>query len=368
MVARDKKTRMVAEKPSSVLEFVSSLTGDQFLKIEESLGEGYVRLKVAEAERRQARHDVKCVENAALELLRNSRDANAGVIFIATSRDDNLRHLTVIDDGCGIPLQFHERVFEPRVTSRVADVIFDRHGVHGRGMALFSIRATTALTRLVFSAPGRGSVFKVMADTERLPERKDQSSVPRVSFRNGRVHAMKGPHNIPRLALEFALDHPEIDLYLGSPTEILATLRALSGPLRHKYRLGEVMVSPDFKIWQAAGAAQDARELAEVARHRLALDVSERNAHRVIKGEVQAVAPVASVATSNAMIRVPRAQATPAIARMAADDIDALAEAVEYAAAQLAQKYCLLIQGKATVRLAGGRLLITVDLADQEAL
>ena len=43
----------------SLLDFVSAVSGDTFLKVEETLGDGYVRLKVSEAERRQAKHDIQ---------------------------------------------------------------------------------------------------------------------------------------------------------------------------------------------------------------------------------------------------------------------------------------------------------------------
>ena len=61
----------------SMLEFVSSVSGDQYVKVEETLGDGYVRLKVSEADRRQAKHDVRTFEDVMVELLRNSRDAHS---------------------------------------------------------------------------------------------------------------------------------------------------------------------------------------------------------------------------------------------------------------------------------------------------
>ena len=38
----------------ALADFVSTMGGDRALRVEESLGEGFVRLRVAEAERRQA--------------------------------------------------------------------------------------------------------------------------------------------------------------------------------------------------------------------------------------------------------------------------------------------------------------------------
>ena len=104
-----------AEK--DLLSFVSAMGGERALRVEENLGEGYVRLRVSEAERRQAKQDVRCVEDAVIELLRNARDAGARHVYVATSREGDLRTTTVLDDGAGIPEDMHERVFEARVTS-----------------------------------------------------------------------------------------------------------------------------------------------------------------------------------------------------------------------------------------------------------
>ncbi|MBM3712190.1 MAG: ATP-binding protein, partial [Actinobacteria bacterium] len=64
-------------------KFFSELNIIRDLKIEEDLGNGFIRLKVSEAERRQALQDIKCVEDIIIELLRNSRDAQSKNIFIA---------------------------------------------------------------------------------------------------------------------------------------------------------------------------------------------------------------------------------------------------------------------------------------------
>jgi len=83
----------------SLLSFVSSVSGDQYVKVEETLGDGFVRLKVSEAERRQAKHDIRTFEDVVVEALRNSRDAHARRIYVACSREGDTRTLTVIDDG-----------------------------------------------------------------------------------------------------------------------------------------------------------------------------------------------------------------------------------------------------------------------------
>ena len=88
------------EMPSEDLaSFVSRMGGDRALRVEENLGQGYVRLRVAEAERRQAHHDIRCSEDIVIEMLRNARDASAHRIFVATGREGNRRAIVMLDDG-----------------------------------------------------------------------------------------------------------------------------------------------------------------------------------------------------------------------------------------------------------------------------
>ena len=214
--------------PGGLADFVSSMGGDRALRVEESLGEGFVRLRVAEAERRQAKHDVRCVEDAVMELLRNARDAGARHIYVATSREGDLRTVTMLDDGSGIPADMHERIFEARVTSKLETVHMDRWGIHGRGMALFSIRENAVSAEVVSSAPGKGTSIRVVTDVNGLAERADQSSWPSVGVdEDGCETCVRGPHNIVRTCCEFALEERSTcEVYLGSPAEAAATARA----------------------------------------------------------------------------------------------------------------------------------------------
>ena len=170
---------------SSLLGFVSSLGGGDPLRVEENLGDGYVRLRVLEAERRQAKHDIRCVEDVLIELLRNARDAGARKVLVASAREGALRTLVVLDDGCGIPEEMQERVFDARVTSKLDSVHVDRWGVHGRGMALFSIRENAESAEVLASAPGRGTAVRVVCDTGSLPVHLAEAGVPRARGRRG---------------------------------------------------------------------------------------------------------------------------------------------------------------------------------------
>lgn len=284
----------MSDDADRLIEFVSTVSGDAYLKVEENLGDGFVRLKISEAERRQAKHDIRAFEDVVVELLRNSRDAHAERIFVATSRDGDMRTLTVIDDGIGVPPQLHEAIFEPRVTSKLETMVVDRWGVHGRGMALFSVRSNVVSARIASSDVHRGMALQVVADVANsLPERADQSTWPLVEHdpESGRLKVVRGPHNIVRRVIEFACEHPEIDLYLGSPTEVLATLHTAT---RDLLDASDLMFCDDrsrMLVWQRPAVGADAAELVEIASE-IGLGISERTAHRVLAGDLAPLDPV----------------------------------------------------------------------------
>ncbi len=172
---------------NELISFIASMTGEGNLRVEENLGEGYVRLRVSEAERRQAKHDIQHVEDIVIEMLRNARDAGAKRLYLATSRSDSERTLLFFDDGCGVPVDMHDAIFEARVTSKLESMKMDRWGVHGRGMALFSIRQNVREARVVSSDTGLGSAFVVRADVSVLPERAERLDDLGMEVMNARI-------------------------------------------------------------------------------------------------------------------------------------------------------------------------------------
>lgn len=269
-----------------LLSFVSAVSGDAFLKVEETFGDGFVRLKVSEAERRQAKHDIRCAEDVIIELLRNSRDAHAGRIFVANWREGDHRYLTIVDDGTGVPETMKERVFEPRVTSKLESMVVDEWGVHGRGMALFSIRSNADEARIALSDPHKGASVAISLDATRLAEKTDQSTWPAVERdEEGVLRVVRGPHNIVRRTAEFALEHPGIDVFLGTPTEVLATMAMLA---KFELDASDLLFCDDLAklpVWQRPAAAADAADLTDLAAT-MALPISERTAHRILGGEI----------------------------------------------------------------------------------
>ena len=205
--------------------FVESVCGDSHLRVETDLGDGFVRLRSAEAERRQAAHDIRATEDIVIEMLRNARDAQAKNVFLAVTREGGRRRLVMVDDGCGIPAALHGRVFEPRVTSKLDTMHLDKWGVHGRGMALYSIAVNAESARVAASAPGLGSSLLVETDLERVGEKTDQSTFPTFEQTESGAFAMRGPRNVLRTACEFALEHRhECTVYCGSASDVAATL------------------------------------------------------------------------------------------------------------------------------------------------
>ena len=269
-----------------LLNFVSAVSGDTYLKVEENFGDGYVRLKVSEAERRQAKHDIRSVEDIVVELLRNSRDAHARRIFIATGREGDHRSLTVIDDGIGVPKALIERIFEPRVTSKLDSMVVDQWGVHGRGMALFSIRSNAVEAHISTSDLHKGAAVVITTDTASLSERADQSTWPVMERDDaGSLRIVRGPHNIVRRVCEFAVEHPGLDVFIGTPTEIVATMFTLA---REELDSSELLFVDDLgklPVWLRCAAAADAGELVDVAEE-IGVAISERTAHRVLAGEL----------------------------------------------------------------------------------
>lgn len=272
---------------ADLLGFVRGLADAGAVAVEEELGHGYVRLRVTEAERRQALQDIRCVEDVVKELVRNARDAGSSNIFVTFQKErGRWRHIAVLDDGKGIPASLHRKIFEARVTSKVADVVEDCFGVHGRGMALYSIRHVAEDITLVDSREGEGTIIRARIDTEKLPEKKDQSTFPMLERgEEGSTVIAGGPHNVLRVLTEFALESEQTNVYLGSNAEILATLYQQSAEMRKRWATGDADTRQP--LWFELGRIREGRALQRYAEERLGLAVSERNAFRVLESEIQ---------------------------------------------------------------------------------
>lgn len=353
----------------SLLGFVSSVSGDQYVKVEENLGDGFVRLKISEAERRQAKHDIRSFEDVIVELLRNSRDAHARRIFVATSRDGDLRHTTVVDDGVGVPRHLQEAIFEPRVTSKLETMVMDRWGVHGRGMALFSVRSNVEEARVASSDAHRGLSLVVVSDTTKLAERADQSAWPVVETgEDGRAKVARGPHNIIRRVVEFALEHPEVDVYLGTPTEVVATLHSIAHSCLDTSQLMFCDDPGKLPVWQRPALAADADELVEIATS-IGLPVSERTAHRILAGDLAALDRIVDIvadAPDPVAVKTPDIYKDRRGIKIHHTDMAAFKRELEGAFDYISERYYLQLKGepRVTVDRDGVSVRFQVDKED----
>ena len=354
----------------SLGSFVESVCGESHLRVEDDLGDGFVRLRSSEAERRQAAQDIRCTEDIVIEMLRNARDAGARNIFLAVQRDDTARSLVIVDDGAGIPEAMHGRIFEPRVTSKLDTARMDKWGMHGRGMALYSIAVNAEEARVASSAPGLGSALAVTTDLDRLGEKTDQSTFPSFEVQEGGAHAMRGPKNILRTAAEFALEHRrDCSVYCGSFTEVAATLYAFGMATTSAAARAFCEDATALPAVKRLAAAADPAALAALA-DEMGLTLSERSARRIIDGQI---GPVPSLmdrlqAESFARPAARKVRRAPAPSRdgrglvLAPDDADALKASVGHVFADIAERYYLDPSVEPEVRAGGDAIRITIPV------
>ena len=360
----------MADGSDDLLGFVASMGGERALRVEENLGEGYVRLRVAEAERRQAKHDVRCVEDIVIEMLRNARDAGARHIYVATTREGDLRSLVMLDDGSGIPEDMQDRIFEARVTSKLDTMHLDKWGVHGRGMALYSIAVNAETARIAASDAGLGSSFVVETDLARVGEKADQSSFPVFERTDAGTVAVRGPKNILRTVCEFALEcRRDCTVYLGSVTDVVATLYAfgLSSLTAASRAFGH---ADELPVCKRLALAADPAELAGIAGS-LGLALSERSARRVLDGEITPLSPLLDRVRIGNDAPEPAAPRTAAPSasedarglKLAREDLDDFAGQVAAAYRDVAQRYYLEPDVQPEVRVGKDGIRIHIPVS-----
>lgn len=358
---------------NELISFIASMSGEGNLRVEENLGDGYVRLRVSEAERRQAKHDIQHTEDIVIEMLRNARDAGAHVIYIATQKEEGVRTLLFLDDGSGVPHDMQERIFDARVTSKLETMKMDRWGVHGRGMALFSIKQNTRSAEVVESDVGLGSVFRVVVDTTRLKERTDQSTWPQSSKDDsGRYVCVRGPHNIIRTACEFSLEELHgCDVYLGTPTEIAATLYAHAVHELDASRLLFLESEAELPVVSRLGYAADAADFIRIARS-LGLELSERTAHRILAGTISPIRSVSARLLRERIDPADRPKKEIDLSRdrrglkIGSEDLSRFSRAVERDFNDLAERYYINLMGDPKIRVGKDRITVTFEFAKEE--
>ncbi|CAN5590849.1 hypothetical protein BH24ACT20_BH24ACT20_02950 [soil metagenome] len=220
------------------------------------LGAGFARLAGPEGVRRSPSR-ISFVEDALLELLRNSRDAGARNIYVASVlHHRRYRNLTVLDDGCGIPDSHRDLIFEPGVTTRHLDPVLNSQdpAPHGSGLSLYHLK-NAAVTAEVASTDSPTSITATF-DTLAVPERSLQSGT-----RNSQT-------NLLATLRKFLESAAGMRLYYSSPARILATLQK-------------------NRIIQNSGSHE-----VRVRGEELGLEVSLRTAQRIKRGEIETASAV----------------------------------------------------------------------------
>ncbi|MHB1275088.1 MAG: ATP-binding protein [Candidatus Humimicrobiaceae bacterium] len=288
---------------SDIKNFLSELGLDSVLNVEQDLGEGYVKLRISEAERRQSLQDIKSVEDIVIELLRNSRDGGARNIFIGTKKiEDKKRFIYFIDDGHGIPKKFHDLIFEARITSKLENAVKDIYGFHGRGMALFSIKLNVDDIKVVYSGEDQGAVFFLDIDLIKIPEKKDQSVLPQIVELDGNLNIIGGVNNIPKTLVEFNLQNPDINIFYGTPSQIIMSMRNIlknraDNKIFDKFDnwenlLNYLDINKKIKACNIPWLTDDYLILGNIVRTFFNMEISERTIQRIIYEEFKPVPPL----------------------------------------------------------------------------
>lgn len=362
----------------NLASFIEDVCGEGHLRVETDLGGGFVRLRSSEAERRQAAQDIRSSEDIIIEMLRNARDAHASNIFVACTREGAIRRIVMIDDGDGVPKHLQSTVFEPRVTSKLDSMHMDKWGVHGRGMALYSISVNAESAEIVASDAGLGSAFVVETNLEQLPEKTDQSSFPTFELNEAGTVSVRGPKNILRTACEFAIEsRTSVNVFMGSSTDIAATLYAFGlGSLSAADRLagGDDPKLPVCKRLSACANLSGFHQVAES----LGLLMSERSARRILDGQIAPLPPLlskikieglqASEALESEISTTHGKPSTPKPAKglkLSDEDVARFAHKIAQAYAELADAYFLDDSIEPQIKVSKDAIRITIPVLMQ---
>lgn len=358
----------------TLASFIEDVCGESHLRVEADLGGGFVRLKSSEAERRQAAQDIRCTEDIIIEMLRNARDAHASAIFVACTRDGNNRRIVMIDNGDGVPAHMRKLVFEPRVTSKLDSMHMDKWGIHGRGMALYSIAVNAESANIAASQEQGGSAFVIQTNLDKLPEKTDQSTFPTFDLGESGTVSVRGPKNIMRTACEFAIEsRTACQVYLGSATDIAASLYAFGLSSITAETRNQAIGVDDLPVCQMLAATTNPAQFADVAA-KLGLEMSERSARRIMDGQIAPLTPLlarisSALSAQQNLGKQPSNKAPNTRGskdarglKIAQNDASAFVSEIQNAFGKLARDYYLQEDVEPTIRVTKDALRISIPL------
>ncbi|OQA21641.1 MAG: DNA mismatch repair protein [Actinobacteria bacterium ADurb.Bin346] len=386
-------------------KFFSDLKISGDFKIEEDLGNGFVKLKISEAERRQALQDIHCVEDIVVELLRNSRDAGSTKVYVATKKAaDKRRVIYFIDNGYGIPPKFHNLIFQSRVTSKLEDGARDAYGFHGRGMALFSVRLNVEDIRITFSDVRRGTCVFTDIDLAKIPEKKDQSLVPKIIKSSSGYELSGGVNNILKIIMDFSVQNPHIKYYYGSLTGIASTLmqehknsersgQAIDYNIADKITdllkfKNKILNNPEIPITSFLYYCSNIEILDEVLKKYFNMNLSFRSLQRLFYGEITPLKDVLHIENGLIDEKEPGNESTPGLkknhlelkkmhdlklydesglaGRFKDEEIKYIIKQIEETVKKLGEKYFVTIQDSIEYKKSNNTINLIINLKQKE--
>jgi len=384
------------QNSSDLNKFLEQLNIKDSLSIEEDLGNGYVRLKISEAERRQALQDINCVEDIFVELLRNSRDAGSKNIFIGTKKiEDKTRIIHFIDDGNGVPDTLKNLIFEARVTSKLENGMKDAYGFHGRGMALFSIKLNAKDIKITFSGKSMGTSFFLNIDLDDVPEKKDQSIIPQIIKMDEDINIIGGVNNIIRTIIEFQIQNRDINFYYGAPTQVLSTMREKLKKKRSQgyyptfknwEKLMDFISQNEIKVTEIPVLTDSYNLMGEIAEKIFSMNISRRGIQRIIYNEVKLLEPLkldlldnpithedtgrdemsGSGKTGKKDFKLKLFDETRFASRFKDDEIKGIIKPLEERFNQLGKKYFLSVNKDIEFKRSNNTIKVIIELSDKE--
>lgn len=243
-------------------------------------------------------------------------------------------------------------------------------------MALFSIKESSSEARVVKSELAIGASIFVKSKTEKLPEKRDQSSFPDFYVNEDQELVVRGPKNILRTACEFAVESRKTcNVYIGSPVEIAATLYAAS---RSEAGVSAVFNEPDenTKIIDLLGFASDVHDFKKYAAE-IGISLSKRTARRIMDGLIgpqpNLLERIAKkgVAGSNAskfdisnVTKVYKAKPKKTKIKLDDSDKESLINAVKQEFPSIAEKYYLNGQIEPKVTIKTNKITISFEVKE----